>query len=544
MNRVWWRWLAAALCGGLCLTAIRVEPLQADPPQPPATVSAIEYAKRDVARATEHARRLGEAAAAVAQKATAAAAAATAAVAEQKAAEREIPTFTERLQSVQQAHASATKTRLAIEALTRQTTDAEVLPKLKTALAASLSVSSHLAAAVVEQQTLLLRAQQRLKIAGQAVTATVAELKSLTESKAVAEKSFTESLELARSAVERSTWFDTRAPTLDPEGIHLLQTYKHTSGFLNAQVDPTGEHVYAGGLDGSVQRWDLFSGDQTGLTGKSWVRGLACHGKLLISTTYTGQAIWWDTSISPPKQIRSVAAHKGFARAAAFSPDGQYVATSGDDHMVRIWQAATGEKIAELAGHESHVYHLAFHPGGQHLVSGDLMGVTRQWEVGTWKHVRNFDSAPLHTYDKQFAAHCGGIRAIAFSPDGKWLALGGMGEVTNAFAGIGVPMVLLFDWQTGKQQQVMKPASAFTGSVWGLEFDPSGRYLIAAGGGGAGAMWIWKTSDAKAIKDFKLPSPARGLSLHPDGFRVAIPFHDKTVRIYDLSAPPPAIAAK
>jgi WD40 repeat protein len=210
---------------------------------------------------------------------------------------------------------------------------------------------------------------------------------------------------------------------------------------------------------------------------------------------------------------------------------------------VKIWLAADGSRVAEMPGHENHVYGLAFHPDGKHLVSGDLMGVAKQWEIGTWKPVRDFDAGALHKFDPTFVAHCGGTRSIAFSPDGKHMAIGGIGEVTNAFAGVGVPMVLLYDWATGKQTQVMKTAGAFTGSVWGAAFDPTGQFIVAAGGGGSGGMWVWKLDQPKALVDFKLPATARGIAFHPDGLRVVVPLYDKTVRVYDLAPQPPALAA-
>src|SRR5690606_4326410 len=122
--------------------------------------------------------------------------------------------------------------------------------------------------------------------------------------------------------------------------------------------------------------------------------------------------------------------------------------------------AADGSLVRELSGHENHIYNLTFSPDGRHLLTGDLMAVLKHWDVATGNLVREFDAKALHKYDTTFRADCGGIRGIDFSPDGKYLAVGGIGELTNAFAGIGKPTVLLFDWESGKQIHVMTTKEA------------------------------------------------------------------------------------
>jgi WD40 repeat protein len=218
------------------------------------------------------------------------------------------------------------------------------------------------------------------------------------------------------------------------------------------------------------------------------------------------------------------------------SPDRQLIATGGNDNMVRVWSAADGSLVKELAGHARHVYNVAFHPSGTALISGDLMGVIKQWEVGTWTMTREFDAKLLSKYDTGFKADVGGTRAIDFSSDGKLLAVGGITDVSNAFAGIGNPMILLFDWESGKVLRQMRPKDAIQGSIYGLKFHPSGEFIIASGGGPAGAIWFWKPAEEKSFHTVGVPSVAYDLDLHPDGLRLAVPLFDKTLRIYDMSA--------
>ena len=79
------------------------------------------------------------------------------------------------------------------------------------------------------------------------------------------------------------------------------------------------------------------------------------------------------------------------------------------------------------------------------------MGVLKKWETGAWKPVFDFKGTDILVgWDTKFQSDCGGIRGIDFSPDGKTLAIAGIVEVTNAFAGTGQPAVVTFDWKTGK----------------------------------------------------------------------------------------------
>ena len=102
-------------------------------------------------------------------------------------------------------------------------------------------------------------------------------------------------------------------------------------------------------------------------------------------------------------------------------------------------------------------------PSAVVVVSADLKGVVKEWDLAKGTVAREFDAKPLYKYDPSFRADIGGIRAIAFNADGALLACGGITDVSNAFAGVGKPAVVIVDWATGKSRPLVRPKEEFQG---------------------------------------------------------------------------------
>ncbi len=327
---------------------------------------------------------------------------------------------------------------------------------------------------------------------------------------------------------------------MDVTQTHTAHDLKHESPLISCRFDPSGKFVFAGAEDFSVWRWNVESGEKSKLFADSWVRGLTFSkdGKTIITGGTDGRLIWFPVADAPVdgeiKPQREIAAHDGWIRAVATSPDGNFIASAGNDLKVKIFNAADGKSVRELASHESHIYNLAFHPDGKHLVSGDLKTNLIVWDFATGKQIRTWKSENLLNYDKKFLAFIGGYRGITFNKDGTQLAGSGITNVSNAFAGIGNPSVVIFDWEKGAPPLIEHLSKgALQGIVWGVALHPEGT-VIGAVGGPAGYLLFWKPGEAEDFHRIKLPDTARDLSLSPDGLHLATAHFNGHVLIHKM----------
>jgi len=167
-----------------------------------------------------------------------------------------------------------------------------------------------------------------------------------------------------------------------------------------------------------------------------------------------------------------------------------------------------------------------------------LKGIVKDWNLKTGACVRDIDAKVLAKYDTGFMADIGGARGIAFKSDGSAFALSGITNVTNAFAGVGNPAVVLIDWKDGKAK-LLRTKENFQGTMWGVGFYPSGG-IIAAGGGGQGRIWFWKGDDLASVHTINVPANARDFAMNADGSRFAVATSNGSAYVYHFvpGAPP------
>ncbi len=327
----------------------------------------------------------------------------------------------------------------------------------------------------------------------------------------------------------------------EPEKVRVAKEFTNKRPLIACRFDPRNRFVFASDEDGNVQRWELETGKVAALSAHdSWVFGLALHASsdTLLTGGGDGQLIWWPAAAESPTPARRIEAHHGWIRSVTVSPDGALVATSGNDRRVKVWSFADGSLLYDLPAHDRPVYRVAFDPTGKFLISADIKGIVVQWDLKPGKEARRFDAAALYHYDGGQGVDYGGVRDIAFSADGKYLACGGLIEGSNPLGAVNTPAVVLLDWGSGEKLRVQRPKEDIKGVVWGLRFHPAGFLIAASGGSGGGFLWFLKPDQANEFFKFPLPNTARDMDLHPDGIRLATAHHDGRLRISEMRPKP------
>jgi WD40 repeat protein len=280
-------------------------------------------------------------------------------------------------------------------------------------------------------------------------------------------------------------------PAANPERFKVVKELSRRDIVFALARKPLTSQLFVGGSDFTVCEIDL---DQAKPESKelgrhdSYVTGLALAGTTLVSGGYDGRLIWWN--IESRSKVREVDAHRKWIRHVAATPDGTVVASVADDMVCRLWEVETGRLIHELRGHadltpshlSSMLFACAISPDGRHLATGDKVGHVVVWDLKSGQELTSLEAPELYTWDPVQRRHSiGGIRSLAFSPDGTRLAVGGSGKISNIDHLDGKATVEVFDWQ--KRERIHQfQSDQYKGLVEYLGFHPQGNWLLAAGG--------------------------------------------------------------
>jgi WD40 repeat protein len=321
----------------------------------------------------------------------------------------------------------------------------------------------------------------------------------------------------------------------DPKQAHVVAQWPVGRPIICCRFDPQDRFVVCGLESSAIRRVSLADGTTVPFEGghDSWVFSLAMSpgGETTYSGGGDGRIVAWETASSSPRPVRTIEAHRGWVRGLGVSRDGKLLVSGGNDKVVRLWESSSGRLLHEMTGHQNQVYSLEFHPDGRSVLTGDLVGSIRQWDLATGKSLGDYEAKPLHHFDNSQRVDYGGVRGLAVSPDGAFVAGGGLHKASNPLGAVNEPLVLVFDAKSRKLARTLTADSITGGVIWGLRSLADGSLVGACGGQSGGFLLFWKAGADKDYHRLKLPGTARHLDVHPDGLRLATAHHDGTVRI-------------
>jgi WD40 repeat protein/predicted Ser/Thr protein kinase len=207
--------------------------------------------------------------------------------------------------------------------------------------------------------------------------------------------------------------------------------------------------------------------------------------------------------------------------AIAFAPDAQTFAAAGWEGNIHLWQTASGWKARSLSGHEGLITGLAFSPDGKWLYSSGYDGTIRIWEIGL--NTRLFLAQIINCKSFQTIpdAHSGWVCGISLSADGKYLASVGWDGTVKLW---NVAKGVLSRTLTGHQ-----------GSTQAVAFSPTGK-MLASSGSKDKTVRLWSAINGEELLTLKRTSGStQSIAFSPDGNFLATAQTDAKIKLWRVN---------
>jgi choice-of-anchor C domain-containing protein len=324
--------------------------------------------------------------------------------------------------------------------------------------------------------------------------------------------------------------------------LHVFHEFDPVCGSCAVSSDgawlAVGNQGNRAGLDVSLYGKDAGPVRFLRSQSSAWAIAFSPDDKLLASGSTQGEVFLWD--VATGNRVQTPDAHATAVTCLQFSPDGKMLASGSQDGLIKLWSVEAARPGQTRKGHTAPITALAFSADGRSLLSGSEDGTAKLWEEIRRVAAPKQESAPHDGAEQSPVSSPGDymrpwISSIAFSPDGKTLALVKPGSIE------------LRDVKTGiiLHRLVMirgRPAA----------FSPDGS-IVAVGNQG-GQVALWAVATGRLLHEFPSPTdPALGLrgsvaalAFSPDGrwlgagfggrYWAGLPVHPQIIRIWELSS--------
>ncbi|KAJ1981034.1 U3 snoRNP protein [Dimargaris xerosporica] len=191
------------------------------------------------------------------------------------------------------------------------------------------------------------------------------------------------------------------------------------------------------------------------------------------------------------------------------SPDGQYIATCGDDGKVKLWNAVSGFCFVTFSDHVGPASAVTFTKNGQVVVSASLDGTVRAYDLIRYRNFRTF-TTPEPTQLSTLAVDPSGEFVCAASPDNF--------------------DIYVWSMQTGKLLDVLTGHSA---PISKLAFRPDGMMVASASWDATVRLWSFmgRKKETEVLEHRRV---VLALAFHPNGEQLAASTVDGDVCFWDI----------
>jgi WD40 repeat protein len=269
----------------------------------------------------------------------------------------------------------------------------------------------------------------------------------------------------------------------------------------------------AGAPASDLAVWDVASGHKVrllkGLSGTIWAVTCSRGGQQVAAGDEQGKiAVWGKTGEAPVMSLQHGKPEIAVS-SIAFRADGGQLASAGEDGVIKVWDLASRQAVRTDDLHAGSVWALAFSPNGQWLAAGASDGL---WlcdlSGGGWRRCDE---------------HLGRGWCVAFSPDGQRLLFAGDGRSIEVW---GVP-----------EGQKLCTYEGHSTAVWTAAFSPDGKRVASAGKDGV--VKVWEPSPGMGTELLALPAqnaPVWSLAFNPNGTVLATAGADGAVHFWRAAA--------
>lgn len=217
-----------------------------------------------------------------------------------------------------------------------------------------------------------------------------------------------------------------------------------------------------------------------------------------------------ERAVAVVKSESAFAGHTAALHALAFSRDGQWAASGGDDRAIRLWEIPSGKPgaVLEIKG-GGEIYALAFSSDRKFLLSAGRDRLVRLWDLGKRLPIRVFDG------------HTGSVRCAAFSPNGKWAISGGDDRSLR-----------IWNVADGTEKSTLV---GHTGAIIAAIWSRDGKRVLSASRDGTARWWDWQAGKELACLEGHA-GEILCAALADDGQTALTGGNDKTIRLWNLAA--------